>query len=92
MIAGRGGDGTHFVPDIASTLLVEFDNFHHGLGVFLLLHSGDTALLKQLLPFLWQSSKLAGGRVETDVGEMDRIIGSADRDGLARTEKIGHEA
>ena len=92
IVAGWSGNGTHLVPDIASALLVEFDDFHHSLRVFLLFHSGNTALLKQLLPFLWQSGELSSGRVEANVGEVDRIIGSADRNGLGWTEQVRDEA
>jgi len=38
---------THLIPDIASTtFLVELDNLHDGLWIFLLLGARDTALLE----------------------------------------------
>ena len=39
-------DGAHFVPDVSATFLIEFDDLHHSLRVFLLFRSGDAALLK----------------------------------------------
>jgi len=56
------------------SLLIEFDNLHYSLRILLLVRLGDTAFLEKLLPFLGETGELAGGRVETNMSEMNWII------------------
>lgn len=74
------------------SLLVELDDFHNCLWVLLLLAARDAALLEELLPFLREACELASGRVEAYMGQMHRIVGSADLQALVRGEQVRHEA
>ncbi len=60
-------------------------------GVLLLLGARDAALLKQLLPFLWEAGELACRRVEADVGEMDGVVRGTDLGALCRVEHLGNK-
>ena len=86
-----GGDISEFVPDLVPlcvSLLVEFDDLHDRLGILLLLLTGDTRLLKELLPLLGHSGELARGRVEANVHEMDRVIWDRDFRTFGRGEEV----
>lgn len=74
-----GATWVHLIPHVPNSnrtlcLLVELHNLHDSFGVALLLETRDAAVREKLLPFLWQTSELASGRVETDVGEVNRIV------------------
>ena len=69
-------------------LLVEFDNLHDCLGILFLLLTGDTRLLKELLPLLWHSGELAHGQVEAKMHEMDWVIWDRDFRTFGRGEEV----
>ena len=76
----------HLFPDsillavIVGGVLVEGYDVHHRLWISLLVLSRNTRLLKQLLPFLGQSSEFARVRVETDMRQVYWVIGRRDFD------------
>jgi hypothetical protein len=75
------GDIAEFIPDLVAlcmSLLVEFNDLHDRLGMLLLLLTGDTRLLEELLPLFGHTSELTGGRVEADMHQMDWVIWDRD--------------
>ena len=75
------GEIAEFVPDLVALrvgLLVEFDDLHDRLRIPLLLLTGNTRLLEELLPLLGHAGELAGGRVEADMHEVDWVIWDRD--------------